>query len=106
MEIYEERERVKEEEKSAAPAAAASTSTAPEKAAAPEGKTSRGAERRLAIRTRFCDDFFEDCAGKRDIKQVRTVRDRRNHTPVITFWPLRNIFTGCSVLWGWGNHLS
>lgn len=35
------------------------------------GADSRSSERRLAIRTRFCDDFFEDCAGQRGIKQVR-----------------------------------
>lgn len=33
------------------------------------GKTP--AKRRMAIRTRFCDDFFEDCAGARGIKQAR-----------------------------------
>lgn len=29
--------------------------------------------RRLAIRTRFCDDFFEDCVISRGIKQVGTI---------------------------------
>lgn len=28
-------------------------------------------ERRLAIRTRFCDDFFEDCTLSKGIKQVQ-----------------------------------
>ncbi|CAM9451642.1 unnamed protein product [Scytosiphon promiscuus] len=72
MEIYEDRQKVREEEEAAAAAAAAaavSTSAAIE-APAPEGRKSRGAERRLAIRTRFCDDFFEDCAVQRGIKQI------------------------------------
>lgn len=71
MEIYDEIERVLEQQRAAA--AAASPSQAPEAAAAPEQRKSRGVERRLAIRTRFCDDFFEDCAGERGIKQVCTV---------------------------------
>lgn len=28
-------------------------------------------QRRLAIRTRFCDDFFKDCADARGITQAR-----------------------------------
>ena len=34
-------------------------------------ETGRTAPKRLAIRTRFIDDFFEDCTGPRGIKQAR-----------------------------------
>lgn len=39
----------------------------------PKGKptVSNGSSRRLAIRTRFCDDFFEDCVLSKGINQVR-----------------------------------
>ena len=35
-----------------------------------ERETGTVASKRLAIRTRFIDDFFEDCAGPRGIKQA------------------------------------
>lgn len=70
MQMAEDRRKAKAEEEAAAAAAedgAAQSATAGATAAGGEG---RGSERRLAIRTRFCDDFFEDCAGRRGIKQV------------------------------------
>eukprot|EP00904_Undaria_pinnatifida_P003031 jgi/Undpi1/12729/HiC_scaffold_6.g02397.m1 len=38
-----------------------------------ERETGTVASKRLAIRTRFIDDFFEDCAGPRGIKQIVSV---------------------------------
>ncbi|CBN75792.1 conserved unknown protein [Ectocarpus siliculosus] len=55
-----------QEESSLPPLEATAAATA---AAASDG-VPRDVQRRLAIRTRFCDDFFEDCAGPRGIKQI------------------------------------
>lgn len=70
MQTAEDRRKAKAEEEEATVAAGAGTAEAAAAAAAATGGESRGSERRLAIRTRFCDDFFEDCAGRRGIKQV------------------------------------
>ena len=40
--------------------------------------------RRLAIRTRFCDDYFENCAGARGIKQVHSAGEI--YYPVVERW--------------------
>ncbi|CAM9487222.1 unnamed protein product, partial [Ectocarpus sp. 6 AP-2014] len=67
MQTVEDREKAKaQEELSAPPLEATAAATA---AAASDG-VPRDVHRRLAIRTRSCDDFFENCAGPRAIKQI------------------------------------
>eukprot|EP00752_Nemacystus_decipiens_P008595 g7674.t1 len=68
MQVAEYRRKAKADEEVAAAAEGAADTTM----AAVE-REARGSERRLAIRTRFCDDFFEDCAGRREIKQIVSV---------------------------------
>lgn len=68
MQMSEDRRKAKAEEQ-----AAAAKGQAEQGGGAAGGAESGGSERRLAIRTRFCDDFFEDCAGRRGIKQVGTL---------------------------------
>ncbi|CAM9581551.1 unnamed protein product [Ectocarpus fasciculatus] len=72
MQTAEDREKARaQEELSAPPLEATDTDTDTDTvAAAASDGVPRDAQRRLAIRTRFCDDFFEDCTGPRGIKQI------------------------------------
>ncbi|CAB1111767.1 unnamed protein product [Ectocarpus sp. CCAP 1310/34] len=67
MQTAEDREKAKAHEESSAPPL---DPTAAATAAVASNGVPRDVQRRLAIRTRFCDDFFEDCAGPRGIKQI------------------------------------
>ncbi|CAN0551628.1 unnamed protein product [Ectocarpus sp. 12 AP-2014] len=71
MQTAEDREKAKAREESSAPPL---KPTAAVTAAAVSDGVPRDVQRRLAIRTRFCDDFFEDCAGPRGIKQCASLR--------------------------------
>eukprot|EP00903_Cladosiphon_okamuranus_P015440 g14261.t1 len=78
MQMVEDRRKARAEEAAAASAAAAAgagdgTAEATTGVATGAEWETRGSERRLAIRTRFCDDFFEDCVGRRGIKQIVSV---------------------------------
>ncbi|CAN0561567.1 unnamed protein product, partial [Ectocarpus sp. 12 AP-2014] len=68
MQTVEDREKAKAQEESSAPPLEEATTAAT--AAVASDSVPRDVQRRLAIRTRFCDDFFEDCAGPRGIKQI------------------------------------
>ncbi|CAN0131925.1 unnamed protein product [Ectocarpus sp. 12 AP-2014] len=68
MQTVEDREKAKAQEDSSALPLEEATTTAT--AAVASDSVTRDVQRRLAIRTRFCDDFFEDCAGPRGIKQI------------------------------------
>ncbi|CAM9982501.1 unnamed protein product [Pylaiella littoralis] len=72
MQKAEDRQKAKEEEETASFAAESTTTTRSTgaTAAAKVSQASSGGERRLAIRTRFCDDFFEDCTTRRGIRQI------------------------------------
>ncbi|CBJ26484.1 conserved unknown protein [Ectocarpus siliculosus] len=67
IQTVEDREKVKAQEELSAPPLEATTAAT---AAAASDGVPRDVQTRLAIRTRFCDDFFEDCAGPRGIKQI------------------------------------
>lgn len=73
MRSYAERAKAIEEAASAPPEATDSAGSTTVAAGGPlmfVGEKGRSAPKRLAIRTRFCDDFFEDCTGPRGIKQA------------------------------------
>ncbi|CAM9815400.1 unnamed protein product, partial [Laminaria digitata] len=84
MRSYNEREKARDEAASAPPPDDPASSTDPATSTGSGdtavggavrymGEKGRSAPKRLAIRTRFCDDFFEDCAGPRGIKQIVSV---------------------------------
>ena len=73
MRSYDEREKARDEAASASPDATGSTGSVTAAAGGAVrcvGEEGRSAPKRLAIRTRFIDDFFEDCAGPRGIRQA------------------------------------
>ena len=70
MRSHNERATAGDEAASAPPDTTGDTAsvTAADGGAVRSVKKGRSTSKRLAIRTRSCDDFFEDCAGPRGIK--------------------------------------
>ncbi len=58
------------QDKEEAPPVAVASAAAAGKEGSKLSAAAVATDRRLAIRTRFIDDFFEDCTGRRGIKQV------------------------------------